>query len=379
MMYQLLMCVVLALAFPIAGLCADADGDGIDDSIDNCPYAYNPDQADADSNGIGDQCDIVVCGDVDDDGSRNFNDVLYFNDWLFEGGPPPADMLKANVGGCLGINVYDLTSLIKTMVPKALSLDCGHQIPFTPAPMDTRVELDHIDGLIGPDTMLTGQEVTLYIRLRNLTTKPFWGAVNGFRIYSPDGATWGSSRIEQVGESWGQPYLDLTGTNQFNADGSGADTIGLHGVGFFAVQGILAGFDEVTHTITLGPIAKDYSGSNVCVDSSWFPPANEWLWARSRSDSVFAFTHPAWGGPYCYTIYYCCDPRGDVDRSGGINVSDLTMYVAYLFQGGGAPACTDQADVDASGIHNVSDLTYLVAYLFQGGSQPPPCESPSSG
>ena len=36
---------------------ADADGDGITDSADNCPLNFNPDQADFDLDGIGDICD----------------------------------------------------------------------------------------------------------------------------------------------------------------------------------------------------------------------------------------------------------------------------------------------------------------------------------
>lgn len=34
----------------------DSDGDGIPDSEDNCPFAFNPDQADADGDGVGDAC-----------------------------------------------------------------------------------------------------------------------------------------------------------------------------------------------------------------------------------------------------------------------------------------------------------------------------------
>ena len=42
----------------------DSDGDGICDSVDNCLYTFNPDQADSDDNGIGDVCE----GDSDEDG-----------------------------------------------------------------------------------------------------------------------------------------------------------------------------------------------------------------------------------------------------------------------------------------------------------------------
>ena len=63
---------VCYLAGPI-----DSDGDGILDSVDNCPGSYNPDQADGDGDGMGDACDTCpndgdndadgdgVCGDVD--------------------------------------------------------------------------------------------------------------------------------------------------------------------------------------------------------------------------------------------------------------------------------------------------------------------------
>jgi len=47
----------------------DTDGDGIADSVDNCPYVYNPAQTDADVDGVGDLCD--TCTDTDADGYGN--------------------------------------------------------------------------------------------------------------------------------------------------------------------------------------------------------------------------------------------------------------------------------------------------------------------
>jgi len=43
---------------------ADADGDGIDDSVDNCTAAANADQTDTDQDGFGNACDA----DLDNDG-----------------------------------------------------------------------------------------------------------------------------------------------------------------------------------------------------------------------------------------------------------------------------------------------------------------------
>ncbi len=47
---------LLALA-PARALAADSDGDGLDDALDNCPFAPNPGQADGDADTAGDACD----------------------------------------------------------------------------------------------------------------------------------------------------------------------------------------------------------------------------------------------------------------------------------------------------------------------------------
>jgi len=55
---------------PDSGLCTDTDGDRIADAADNCDSAVNIDQADGDSDGLGDSCDEdddnVLPGDVDE-------------------------------------------------------------------------------------------------------------------------------------------------------------------------------------------------------------------------------------------------------------------------------------------------------------------------
>ena len=45
----------------------DTDGDGRPDSTDNCPTIANPTQADCNSNGVGDVCEIAA-------GAPDFND-----------------------------------------------------------------------------------------------------------------------------------------------------------------------------------------------------------------------------------------------------------------------------------------------------------------
>ncbi len=61
----------------------DSDGDGIEDSLDNCPFNWNPDQADSDGNGLGDACDVGPDepeSDFDGDGIPDSLDNCPF-DW----------------------------------------------------------------------------------------------------------------------------------------------------------------------------------------------------------------------------------------------------------------------------------------------------------
>ena len=63
-------------------------------------------------------------------------------------------------------------------------------------------------------------------------------------------------------------------------------------------------------------------------------------------------------------------PCGDVNSERGINVSDLTYFVDYLFKGGMAPYSFYTADTDCNNEINVSDLVNLVNYVFRGSDNP---------
>ncbi len=59
------------LSSKIAGICPDADVDGVCNDVDNCVSIYNPDQKDEDLDGIGDACDNCPTAPNPDQGDQD--------------------------------------------------------------------------------------------------------------------------------------------------------------------------------------------------------------------------------------------------------------------------------------------------------------------
>lgn len=157
------------------------------------------------------------------------------------------------------------------------------------------ISVDHVDGLNGPDAVQMDTPVTFHIRMTNDVSNPQKGITNGFRVYSPTGAEWNTTVADTTG-AIGRANFDLVWViNNFSITGSGADTVGFGGAVMFNT-GMVAGFDSITHTITIGPIDPAYQGGEICLDSSFFPPSGLWKWA-GPPEAI-----PSWDGPHCYTI-----------------------------------------------------------------------------
>ncbi|HOD66770.1 MAG TPA: hypothetical protein PLR32_00550 [candidate division Zixibacteria bacterium] len=159
------------------------------------------------------------------------------------------------------------------------------------------ISIDKIDGLVADGQIQAGKKITFHLRFTNKTGLPVAGFANGFRVYSPDGATWGTTVADTTGL---MPKGLMDGgmfITTFGISGSGADTVGFGGFRILK-DGLPDGWSDVPATITIGPIPASMVGKTVCLDQSFFPPGGYWLW--SLEDQVE--NEPDFGGPYCFKI-----------------------------------------------------------------------------
>ena len=86
----------------------DRDRDGVPDHCDNCPDLENPQQTDADGNGIGDACEEAFFrrGDFDGNSRVELSDAVSLFTFLFRAGSPPScpDAADANDSGRLDLS-----------------------------------------------------------------------------------------------------------------------------------------------------------------------------------------------------------------------------------------------------------------------------------
>ena len=377
---------------------SDDDGDGIVDCRDNCPTVYNPDQADADGDGEGDECD--TCTDTDGDGYGNpgysantcpdDNCPDHYNptqaDLDADGIGDSCDTCTDTDGDGYGNPGFAANTCSEDNCPFVYNpdqADADADGTGDACEVGTSITLDAVAGLTGNDTISSMHEITFYLRVTNIEPNDFRGITNGFRVYSPDGATWSATVPDTLGSiDWESNFMFFYPI-EINVDGMDADTVGFGGVGTGIPPsiGIPAFFDDTAFSITIGPIASSHEGRTVCLDSCWYPPTGVWKW---DGGSGIGYRYPAWDGPYCFVVGHgtCCilPIRGNVDYDPGdeIDISDLVYLVDYMFSGGPEPPCWPEGNIDGNGPDDnsgidISDLVYLVDYMFTGGPAPVEC------
>ncbi len=147
----------------------DEDGDGITDGVDNCPSVPNPDQADAEGDGVGDACDP----DDDNDG---------IEDWADACPTEPAANLDANGDGCpdrladlprivtaLGLHRGTQTSLLASAQAAIDSVAAGE---FEDARGELRAFINKVEAQRGKKVPLAAAEMLIAYVLNVLAQMP---------------------------------------------------------------------------------------------------------------------------------------------------------------------------------------------------------------
>lgn len=276
------------------------------------------------------------------------------------------------------------------------------------------VSISDVKCRFGGDTLLTGTNIQFVLRYTNNTGERV-DLSNGFVVRSPDGAQFDSVRldttvIDAIGRSAFRKYFDMAFFFRHSQDvPGGADTVGLLAAGIPEDEAMLLpdGFSDTVLTITVfaGPLTLvSNSWKHICVDTAFFNPGGTWTWMGPTMN----WYYPEWVGRpgqshvpalgYCYMLYIGCGPNpaasvgqakinagcidcsrcclgttGNVNRTGGIDLGDLSALASYLTGGGWVPRCPEEANVDGIGSIDLSDLSALVNYLTGSGFTLPNC------
>jgi hypothetical protein len=112
---------LLALGVPVFAQQADADGDGVTDSADNCIEVANTDQRDTNGDGIGNSCD----GDFNDSCTAvNFEDLGIFKSAFLQTGDLDEDMNGDGTVNFLDLGIFKSGFLLEPG-PSGIVNDCN--------------------------------------------------------------------------------------------------------------------------------------------------------------------------------------------------------------------------------------------------------------
>lgn len=260
-----------------------------------------------------------------------------------------------------------------------------------------------------PYSFTPGGNVRFIIRFTNDTGGRV-SIMNDLMIKSPDGAQYSHVTIDTtVNATWHSlfaTYFDqmfmVIDDNQYPVGAAKVSVLGSAS----SSGGLPNGFDDTVLAITVWdlPVTPNIF-KHICLDTAAvYPYETAWKWFSASLVEI----HPIFTGidgaqPYLPGYGYCfvatapCEPplktattspqvgcgcsrccegtTGDVNRTSEIDLSDLSILIAYLVQTPRpALGCQEEANVDDRGAIDISDLSRLIAYL-SANPRPalPPC------
>jgi len=312
-------------------VCADADGDGIPDPVDNCPQIWNPGQEDNDEDGLGDVCD----DDDDDDGIPDTEDncPLVANSGQENG---DGDSYGDACDNCPDVDNPDQADGDGDTFG-----DACDNCPGISNPAQTDSDGDDVGDLCDncPDVSNPGQE--------NSDTDALGNACDNCPgVANPDQADGDGDDLGDLCDNCPEDFNPGQEDADGDGDGDSCDVCTDFDGDGFGDPGFPRNECELDNCPTV--FNPEQADSN----------------SDGRGDACD-----------CECTGYC-----DLNLDGSINPVDLVYYVQYIFLGNDLrqqiPTCPyDNGDWTCDGHLNVVDLVFMIHYVY--GIHPPlmtPCD-----